>query len=207
MTRRSHHSLTMRSSRIAAVAALVVITGCRTGSEEQRDTADGQVSRVELPASADTSPKSSPQSTDSLRDDFVEHGLLVSDSRAQVIARLGQPDSTAARGVINRHMPSQTDSIVDLFYPGLQLTYYVVGDGKKEFLQTAMVLDNRYLKYPHLGIGTPEAAILRSLGQPGSREPGKYRYDCARCIGEESPVYFYLDRGRVQRIEYTFYVD
>ena len=61
---------------VAAVAALVVITGCSTGSEEQRDTADGQVSRIELPASADTSQKSSPQSTDSLRDDFVEHGLV-----------------------------------------------------------------------------------------------------------------------------------
>jgi hypothetical protein len=147
------------------------------------------------------------QSIDSLRDDFVEHGLLAAASRLKVAAQFGQPDSMRSRSVINRHIPSQTDSIIDLFYSGVHLTYYVVGEGKKEFLQTAVVFDNRYLKYPQVGVGTPEVAVRRMLGEPSEREPGKYRYDCARCIGEESPAYFYFDRGRVQRIEYSFYVD
>ena len=203
----SLYTSTFRALRIAAVVALVVITGCSKDREDQRGVARGNVSRPELRSSADTTLTSPPQSIDSLRDDFVEHGLLVSDSRLQVAVRLGQPDSTAAHSVINRHIPSQTDSIIDLFYPGLHLTYYVVGEGKKEFLQTAMVSDNRYLKYPQLGIGTPGVTILQSLGEPGNRESGKYRYDCARCIGEDSPAYFYFDRGRVQRIEYSFYLD
>ena len=131
----------------------------------------------------------------------------MSDSHVEVISILGQPDSMTSRSVINRHIPSQTDSIIDLFYPGLHLTYYVVGVGNKEFLQTAMVSANRYLKYPQFGIGSPEAAVIRSLGDPTDREPGRYRYDCVRCIGAESPVYFYFNRGKVQRIEYSFYVD
>lgn len=147
------------------------------------------------------------QSINSLRDDVVEHGLLASDSRLEVAGRFGQPDSMTSRSVMNRHIPSQADSIVDLFYPGLHLTYYVVGEGKKEFLQTAVVSDNRYLKYPQVGIGTAEEAVLRLLGEPSEREPGKYRYDCARCIGADSPVYLYFDRGKVQRIEYSFYLD
>ena len=170
----SLYTSTFRALRIAAVVALVVITGCSKDREDQRGVARGNVSRPELRSSADTTLTSPPQSIDSLRDDFVEHGLLVSDSRLQVAVRLGQPDSTAAHSVI---------------------------------LQTAMVSDNRYLKYPQLGIGTPGVTILQSLGEPGNRESGKYRYDCARCIGEDSPAYFYFDRGRVQRIEYSFYLD
>jgi hypothetical protein len=147
------------------------------------------------------------ESINSLRDDVVQHGLLIRDSRREVAVRLGQPDSITGRAVINRHIPSQTDSVIDVFYPGLRLTYYVVGESKKEFLQTAIVSDNRYLKYPEVGIGAPDAVVLRSLGKPSERESGKYRYDCARCIGAESPVYFYVADGRIERIEYSFYVD
>jgi hypothetical protein len=148
-----------------------------------------------------------PQSVDSLRDDFVEHGLLVADSRNKVARQVGQPDSIVGQSVINRHNPVQTDSIIDLFYHGLHLTYYVVGEGGKEFLQTAMITDNRYLKYPQFGIGVPEGVVLRSLGEPSERVMGKVRYDCMRCIGAERPVYFYFNRGKVQRVEYSFYLD
>ena len=199
--------LKFRALRIALVVAVIAIPGCSSAGETDKVATRGHVSRAQVTASAATSVMNFPQSIDLLRDDFVEHGLLVSDSHLKVAARFGRPDSIAARSVINRHVPSQTDSIIDLFYVGLHLTYYVVGAGKKEFLQTAMVSDNRYLKYPELGIGTPEVAVLRSLGEPSERKPGKYRYDCARCIGVESPVYFYLDRGKVQRIEYSFYLD
>jgi hypothetical protein len=172
-----------------------------------KPTPRGDTSRPELRSSADTSLMNPPNSIDSLRDDVVEHGLLASDSRLEVASRFGQPDSMTSHSVINRHIPSQTDSIVDLFYPGLHLTYYVVGANKKEFLQKAVVSDNRYLKYSQFGIGTAEISVLRFLGEPSERESGKYRYDCARCIGAESPMYFYFDRGKVARIEYSFYLD
>ena len=193
--------------RIAVTLAVLALTGCAGGGDTDKPTAREDTSRPELRSSADTSVVNTPPSIDSLRDDVVEHGLLVSDSRLEVAARFGQPDSMRSRAVINRHIPSQTDSIVDLFYLGLHLTYYVVGAGKKEFLQTAVVSDNRYLKYPQFAIGTSEVAVLRFLGEPSEREPGKYRYDCARCVGAESPMYFYFDHGKVQRIEYSFYLD
>jgi hypothetical protein len=199
--------LTFRALRIALVVAVIALTGCSNRSDTDKHTPREDASRHEHVPSAEANLVNPPQSVDSLRDDVVEHGLLATDSRLEVAARFGQPDSMTSRSVINRHIPSQTDSIVDLFYPGLHLTYYVVGEGAKEFLQTAVVSDNRYLKYPQVGIGAPEAAVLNKLGEPGAREPGKYRYDCARCIGEESPAYFYFDRGKVKRIEYSFYVD
>ena len=207
ITSRVSSHFTFRVLRIAIAIAVVALTGCSNSRDADKPITREETLRHELPSPADKDSISTPQAIDSLRDDVVENGLLVSDSRREAANRFGRPDSSAVRPVTNRHIPSQTDSIVDLFYPGLHLTYYVVGEGKKEFLQTAMVSDNRYLKYPELGIGTPEATILRSLGDPGSREPGKYRYDCVRCIGAESPVYFYFGRGKVQRIEYSFYVD
>jgi hypothetical protein len=154
------------------------------------------------------SPASIGAHPDSLRDDLVEHGLAVPDGRRQsVIAKLGRPDSTRSTAVPNRHRAALTDSIVDVFYPGLRLQYLVVGEGDSEFLEIADVWDNRYLKYPAMGVGASESAIVGALGEPGARTGDKYTYDCGRCIGGETPVHFHLASGRVTHVEYTFYVD
>ena len=186
------------------MSSLVACTTSERSQQASRDKASSIATQQESTAVAavDQTP-----SVDSLRDEFVQHGLLVPDSRTEVISRFGAADSVASRAVVNRHNAALTDSIVDLFYPGLHLTYYVVGRGGKEFLQTAVVSDNRYLKYPDFGVGVPDAIIRRSLGEPSERATAKWRYDCGRCMGAESPVYFYLDHGTVQRIEYSFYVD
>lgn len=183
------------------------LVACTT-SERSRQTSHDNESAISTQQESTTvASAGQPQSVDSLRDEFVEHGLLVPDSRREMISRFGTADSVASRAVVNRHNAALTDSIVDLFYPGLHLTYYVVGQGGKEFLQTAVVSDNRYLKFPQSGIGVPEEIIRRSLGEPSERVAAKWRYDCGRCIGAESPVYFHLDRGMAKRIEYSFYVD
>jgi hypothetical protein len=148
-------------------------------------------------------------SHDSLRDDLVEHGLRVLGSRKAVIAQLGKPDSTRSKTEQNRFNPAQTDSTVDLFYPGLRLYYYVVAEKpNRDILQSADVWNNRYLKYPEIGVGASAAAVVSALGEPGDRTSDTYSYDCGRCIGRaETPVYFHLDGGRVKFVEYTFYVD
>jgi len=146
-------------------------------------------------------------SRDSLRDDLVEHGLALPEGRAAVIALLGRPDSMSSHPEQNRHVPGVTDSIVQLFYPGLRLKYYVVSEGDREMLQTAFVTDNRFLRYPRLGVGSTLSDILTVLGKPGDRAPQKITYGCGRCLGGDSPVDFHLSGNRVTAVEYSFYVD
>jgi hypothetical protein len=193
-----------------AIGIVFALIGCRGDLPPQHSSAVAATSIVATASSSTEASVVTPSvSPDSLRDDLVEHGLRISDKGREAVRRqLGQPDSTRARSTQNRHNPAQTDSLVDLFYPGLQLHYYVVvaQDGRDN-LQSADVWDNRYLKYPTMGIGASSTTIVAALGEPWTRTGDAYSYDCGRCIGAESPVYFHLEGGRVKFVEYTFYVD
>jgi hypothetical protein len=181
------------------------VSGCAREPEQQRNV------KTESPSSLDSVTRTGEQqaamSRDSLRDDLVEHGLALPEGRAAVIALLGRPDSMSSHPEQNRHVPGVTDSIVQLFYPGLRLKYYVVSEGDREMLQTAFVTDNRFLRYPRLGVGSTLSDILTVLGKPGDRAPQKITYGCGRCLGGDSPVDFHLSGNRVTAVEYSFYVD
>jgi len=164
-----------------------------------------------LPAAAvnpgDSGQQARAPSADSLRDDLVENGLLVPETHVAALSKLGHPDSVRSRPEQNRHNPSQTDSIIDLYYPGLHLEYHVVSEGGKELLTTAEVSDNRYLRYPELGIGASGSRIVSALGEPDERSGSKYEYQCARCLGYEAPLYFHLVDNVVKSLEYQFPLD
>jgi hypothetical protein len=96
-----------------------------------------------------------------------------------------------------------------VFYPGLRLHYVVLGveQGETDILLRADVLDNRYLKYPELGVGASVEAIVSYLGQPEERSNDTYSYSCALHVMEGSTVYFHFEGDRVRFVEYTFYAD
>jgi len=192
----------------AAVTGIVLcLIACRRdGPAERASTLAATSTRVTTSSTSQRTVSALSVPPDSLRDDLVEHGLRVLHGpRKAVIAQLGQPDSIRSQTEQNPDTPAQTDSTVDLFYPGLRLGYYVVAEQpNRDILQYADVWDNRYLKYPEIGVGASAAAVVNALGEPGERTGDTYSYDCGRCIGPETPVYFHLVGGRVK---YTFYVD
>lgn len=192
----------------AMLATLFAVAACR-GDRASDAARAGERASVETTraTNADTVPTGYGLSLDSLRDDLVEHGLLVPERRADVVARLGRPDSVVVHPERNRHYAERVDSIFDLFYPGLHVTYYAVTEDSHDFIMSALVASNRYLKYPRLGIGASTTELTKVLGEPSDREEGKFRYDCWRCVGYESPVYFHVRRNRVWLIEYTFASD
>jgi hypothetical protein len=192
--------------KLAAIGIIILLqSACRGDAPPERSSIT--VATTASSSQSTVSGRSVPP--DSLRDDLVEHGLRVLDGpRQAVIAQLGQPDSIRSQTEQNPHNPAQADSTVEFFYPGLRLSYYVVGERPtRDILQTADVWDNRYLKYPEIGVGASAAAIVSALGEPGERTNDRYSYDCGRCIGAETPVYFHLGGGRVKFVQYTFYVD
>jgi hypothetical protein len=104
---------------------------------------------------------------------------------------------------------AQTDTIVDVFYPGLRLHYIVIGVSNREtdFLLEAAVSDNRYLKYPELGVGASVGEIVSALGQPEQRTNDAYSYSCALHVMSGSTVYFHFENDRVKFVVYRWEVD
>ena len=147
---------------------------------------------------------------DSLCGDLAENGFLIPDSRRKAVAaRLGRPDSVRSQSAPNTHNPAQMDTIVDVFYSGLRLHYGVLGvkEGETDILMEADVSDNRYLKYPALGVGTTVEAIVNALGQPEERTTNTYSYSCALHIMSGATVYFHFEGDRVKFLTYSWYTD
>jgi len=98
------------------------------------------------------------------------------------------------------------DTVVDVFYPGLRLHYWVVGVTRPEtdILLEADVSDNRYLKYAQLGIGASASAIVSALGDPAERTKDSYSYSCALHIMSGADVSFHLRADRVTLVEYRW---
>jgi hypothetical protein len=160
---------------------------------------------------ADTAPAvhfSSP--SDSLCGDLAENGLKIPNTkRSAVTAQVGRPDSTRTQPTPNPYTTGQIDSVVDVFYPGLRLHYIVLGKqtGETDILLRAHVSENRFLKYPALGVGASAEAIVRALGKPEGRTTDTLSYTCALHIMSGSTVYFHLERDHVTVVEYTFEAD
>jgi hypothetical protein len=149
-------------------------------------------------------------SRDSLCGDLVENGLAIPNSRRKAVAsQLGGPDSTQSEPTPNKHTPAQTDSTVNVFYPGLRLHYIVLGvkEGETDILYRADVSDNRYLKYPSLGIGATREALLKALGEPEAPTNDSYRYSCALHIMAGVTLDFHFEGDRVKFAEYWFDFD
>jgi hypothetical protein len=147
---------------------------------------------------------------DSLCGDLVENGLGIPNTRRKAVAsQFGRPDSAQSQPTPNKHNPAQTDSTVTLFYPGLRLHYIVLGvkAGETDILYRADVSDNRYLKYPSLGIGATREALVKALGEPEGPTNDSYRYSCALHIMAGVTLDFHFEGNRVKFAEYWFDFD
>lgn len=160
---------------------------------------------------ADTAPSVQLSSRrDSLCGDLAENGFRILNTRRKAVAaQLGVPDSVHSQPAPNTHNPAQMDTVVDVFYPGLRLHYAVLGvtEGETDILLEAEVSDNRYLKYPALGVGAIVGAIVRALGQPEERTNDTYSYSCALHVMSGSTVYFHFEGDRVKFVVYRWDAD
>jgi len=147
---------------------------------------------------------------DSLCGDVVENGVkLPHTERKAVASQFGRPDSAQSQPSPSRYNAGETDSTVTLFYPGLRLHYIVLGkkEGNTEILYRADVSDNRYLKYPSLGIGAGRDAIVKALGEPEEIRDGAYRYSCALHIMAGVSLFVHFEGDRVTFAEYWWDFD
>ena len=199
-----------RSSSVAETSA-VAATSSPFGAAASKPFGRAASSTVASTAPVPIEPPPPSRSLSySLCGDLAENGLSIPNTRRNALAaQLGRPDSATAHPTANPYNTAQTDSVVTVFYPGLRLHYIVLGAarGETDMLLRADVSDNRYLKYPALGVGASVGDIVSALGQPEERTNDTISYSCALHVMEGSTVYFHFEGDRVKFVEYTFYVD
>jgi hypothetical protein len=143
-------------------------------------------------------------------DDFIRDGLLLpGETRAELEEALGEPTERQVVPMENRHDPAITDTIVAWTYPGVVFHLHRVGSGGPEFLTDVEVMDNRYLRFPGVGIGVAREEVRAAMGPPQEEaNPSEDIYLCRNCEGPDEPVTFrYGPDGRVRSILFSFYLD
>ena len=140
-------------------------------------------------------------------DDFIENGLsLPGNSKMEIIASLGDPGSISARALQNLHNPGVTDSAFILVYKNLKIGIYRAGFDGREFVISALVAENRYLKHTDFGIGAAISTVENILGKPHEVDDSTYVYSCRDCPIEDK-VSFYVSHNLITKVEFCYGVD
>jgi hypothetical protein len=141
---------------------------------------------------------------------FLASGPMdLGQTREEMRAQLGEPDSVTERTVENRHDPSVTDTVATLYWPGLAAEVHVAGYDGKEILSSLVLADSQFLQASSpLRLGDTADAVRAELGDPDSTGDGYLEYICDDCLaaGQEA-TRFVLVRDAVSRIEIRYWVE
>lgn len=191
----------MRKFLVIGVLATGLGIGC---TSEPPDGRGGSVEDERGPGIPSPDPDS-PDVAGLTCEGLEENLLRAHASRAELAGTFGTPDSVSSTTEPNRHVPGATDSLFVTYYPGLVAHFRKPPEGG-DLVSLVEVEDNRYLRYPAIGVGAGEERVISVLGEPRTHEPGRLVYECAG-MGPGQPVTFRLSDGVVERIEIAYYVD
>ena len=160
-------------------------------------------------------------------DELIEDGFAfpLGKTRTEITASLGRPLAAAVRRIPNQHRPSQTDELHELTYDGLRILLYRVTVDNRELVTDISLTGVGYRVKWGLGVGSTKEEVRRVLGPgftalpapesrlgspAGGRPCGEsdgnctYRYAASE---QTSHVYFSFRDGRVERLDWVFWVD
>jgi hypothetical protein len=130
-------------------------------------------------ASSDDSPAAAASGAET----FYTSGLKgISTDLAIIHEDFGDPDSVKVRAVKNRHVPTQTDSIITRHYKGFDVVVYRIGADGKELLSSIRVMDNKYIDGASpIRVGISEDDLDFVMGPPAERNDSVFTYACTTC--------------------------
>lgn len=131
-------------------------------------------------------------------------------TRAAVVARLGQPASTARRLIGNPHVVGQTDTLVSLSYERLKVSFWVSGAGTAD----EVLFDIELLTPWPLDVHVPPAASRERLVQLWGK-PAFFRTQADTLIlnwnvwahDAEEYLQAYLVDDAIRKLRWSFYID
>lgn len=114
---------------------------------------------------------------------FYKTGLAgISTDLAIIHEDFGDPDSTHVTAVKNRHVPTQTDSLITRHYKGFDVVVYRISTDGKELLSAVRVMDNKYINASSpIRVGIAEDDLAMVMGTPTESNDTIHTYVCATC--------------------------
>lgn len=185
----------------------ILLAGCQGHHAERGARGVDSAGRPEAPIASPAARASAAQ--DSARDDWVEHSFVpVGATRATLIAAFGKPDRVVVRTVRNAYDSTVMDTVFQMAWDaGLRAWVYVGGlDSSKEFIASAEVRANRFLRRTDVGIGSRWEDVVKRFGPPWGEVGGLPYYDSGRRLGPNEPVYFQVKNGVVTLIRFDYFV-
>lgn len=188
--------MTLRSATLIAacmIAASIGSASCRRDAARASGTASDTVAAAA--SGAET---------------FFRYGLVpIGSTRAQLEKLFGAPDSVTARAVKNRHVATETDSVLVVYFHGLEVELYRVTASGNEFPSRVRVSDNRYIVgTAPIRIGLAEADVATVMGPPGESSGNILVYKCDTCseLGNER-IEVQVDAGLVSAVTIYYSFD
>jgi len=130
--------------------------------------------------------------------------FLAPSTRAALLQLYGAPDSSSVSTEPNRHVTGVIDSLFQVHYPGLTARFRKPGGGS-DLITLLEATENRYLRYPSVGIGARGDRLLQVLSDASIVTDDRIEYNCG--MGADEPVTFWLVGGQIRRVSKSYYVD
>lgn len=131
-------------------------------------------------------------------------------TRAAVVARLGQPSSTARRLIANPHVVGQTDTLVSLSYERLKVSFWVSGAGTADEVLFDIELLTPWPLDVHVPPAASRARLVQLWGKPAFFRTladtlvlnwNVWAYDA------EEYLQAYLVDDAIRKLRWSFYID
>ncbi len=139
--------------------------------------------------------------------DFIKSGLSkqIGQTKEQIFAELGAPQSLTSRAIRNIHYPKSSDQIHTLTYDGLQIILYESSVSKQQFV-VSIAIENPAIN-TKLGpkVGSQKDVVLAMLGTPKrmtSRQLVYYDHE-----NGSSSVSFALADNKVREIRWDYHFE
>lgn len=137
-------------------------------------------------------------------DGFVKSGLefFFGSTRESIENALGTPIKTKYEEHQNRHDPSKTDVIHELYYEGLYFQIYSVTEYNKDILLVVSLSNDAYPVQFGLNINSSRDKVRAVLGKPDTASDEMYRYFASEYV--MGLVEFTFKGNNVTSIRWTF---
>jgi hypothetical protein len=196
--------MSMTTSRV--VLSLLFIQGCSGAGETRHPGPNtGSDATDSVPGTAVREPPFDSTSLVGLTClTLMDAVFLAPLTRAELLQSYGAPDSLQSSTEPNRHIPGATDSLFEVHYSGLTARFRKPSEGS-DLITEMHVSDNRYLRYPSIGIGARRDRLIQVVTDTFLVRDDRVEYDCG--MGANEPITFWLVGGQIRRVSKTYYVD